>query len=202
VLAPFGRAARRALRSLAVRWIVVAAAAAGAAAQAAAVAADAEAARAAWGDTLEVVVAVRDLPAGRRLATGDVRVEARPVAVIPAEAVRAIPAGATLRALVVAGEVLVDSRVAPAGLSGVAALVPEGWRAVAVPTSGAGFGSPAPPLHVGDRVDLVAPDVVAAGALVVAVGDDAVTVAVPARDAPAVAEIVATMLVTIALRGA
>jgi len=61
---------------------------------------------------------------------------------------------------------------------------------------------PAPPLGVGDRVDLLAPDVVAAGALVVDVGEEAVTVAVPAEDADDVAAAVATSAVALALRGA
>jgi len=201
LLAPVRRTARRGRRSLALRWLLVAAAAALAAVQASALGAQAEAARQAWGEGVDVVVAARDLPAGRRVAATDVVVESRPQAVVPAGALSEPPVGSVLSAGVVAGEVLVGARVAPAGLGAVAALVPEGWRAVAVPTSASGFGPPAPPVTVGDRVDLLAPDVVASG-VVVAVGDDAVTVAVPARDAPAVADAAATVAVTLALRGA
>jgi hypothetical protein len=60
---------------------------------------------------------------------------------------------------VVAGEPLVAGRLAPDGLTGAAALVPEGYRAVSVPTASAGF----PPVALGDRVDVLAvlpPDLV------------------------------------------
>lgn len=191
----------RARSSVAVRWIAVALAAAVAAVQVSALGADAEARRRAWGDAVPVVVAVRDLAAGRVVGAGDVRVERWPDAVVPAAALGDPPVGATLLADVVAGEALVASRVAPGGLGRVAALVPPGWRAVAVPVS-AGFGAVAPPLTVGDRVDVLAPDLVAERAVVVAVDDDAVTVAVPAGDAPGVAEAAATAVVTLALRGA
>jgi hypothetical protein len=99
-------------------------------------------------------------------------------------------------------------RLAPEGLQGVAALVPTGWRALAMPA-----GRAALRLSVGDRVDLVAavdgttddasesPSfVLADNALVVAVDDESVTVAVPAEDAPRVALGIVTGSVVPALR--
>ncbi len=198
---PLRRTARRARRSLALRWSAVALAAGLAAAQAVRLGADAEAARAAWGDPVEVVVAARDLDAGDVVQAADVRTERWPSAVVPGGAVDEAPLGRVLSADVVAGEALVGARLAPDGLSGPAALVPDGWRAVAVPSS-AGFGAPVPPLRLGDRVDVLAPDLVAAGAVVVAVDDEVVTIAVSADDAPAVAEAMAVAVVVLALRGA
>jgi len=191
---------RRGRRSLVLRWGAVAGAAALAAMQASAVAADAEAARDSWGRGVDVVVAARDLAAGQRVGEGDVRVESRPAAVVPGSAVDDPPLGRVVTAAMAAGEVVVADRVAPAGLSAAAARIPDGWRAVAVPAGG--LGAVTPPLVVGDRVDLLAPDVVAEDAVVVAVADDAVTVAVPAADAPVVADALAVAVVTLALRGA
>ena len=85
---------------------------------------------------------------------------------------------------------------------GVAALLPEGHRAVAVPVDGAGLD-----LRVGDAVDVLAtfeaePTVVVAEGLpVVAIRDEAVTVAVPAKGAADLAYAVARAAVTLALSG-
>jgi Flp pilus assembly protein CpaB len=106
------------------------------------------------------------------------------------------------------GEAVLAGRLAPDGLRGVAALVPPGWRALALPV-----GPAALPLSVGDRVDLVAavggtdatesqsPSFVLAGnAVVVAVAERSVTVAVRAEDAPRVALGIVTGSVVLALR--
>jgi Flp pilus assembly protein CpaB len=125
---------------------------------------------------------------------------------IPAGALVGVPVGRTVATPVYAGEVLVEDRLAPAGSRGVAALVPEGWRAVAVPV-----GAAALPVLVGDRVDVLAvvdetvsgrdvpAYVVSSGALVVGVTDQAVTVAVPVDDAPSLAFAMAAGVVTLAL---
>jgi Flp pilus assembly protein CpaB len=90
------------------------------------------------------------------------------------------------------------SALAGRGPSAVAAALPEGTRAVAVPVSGA------LPVQAGDHVDVIAAGdplvegpfvegevagvtAVAETALVVDVADEAVTVAVPEADAPSVA---------------
>ena len=192
---------RRLRRSIAARWLLVAVAAGAVAVEASHITAQAEAERDAWGTPVTVAVAARDVDGGEVIRAADVRVEQRPAAVVPDGAVPAPPVGQVATAALVAGEVVVAARVAPAGLSPVAALVPDGWRAVAVPTSSSGLGAPAPPLAVGDRVDLLAPHTVAEGAVVVAVDEGAVTVAVPAGDVDDVAEATSAAVVTIALVG-
>lgn len=166
-------------------------------------------ARAGWGSTRRVAVLAHDLPAGHRLTPDDVRLEDRPVALIPDGALAEVPPDATLASLGVRDEVLVEERLAPAGMSSLAASLPHGTRAVAVPVE-PGF---APPVEVGDAVDLlvtVAPEVAGDGppgfvlaeaAPVVAVDDAAVTVAVPPDTAPKVAVALSTGAVTLALTG-
>lgn len=190
-------------------WACVGLLAVTAGAVVAAAAGSADEARASWGETRQVVVLARDLPAGHRLDGGDVRLEDRPVTVLPEGALTEVPAGGTLAAAVVSGEVLVEGRLAPAGLSRLAASLPPGTRAVAVPVE-PGF---APPLEVGDAVDLlvtVSPEaagdgppgfVLAHAASVVAVDDAAVTVAVPPDIAPKVAVALSAGAVTLALTG-
>jgi len=161
-----------------------------------------------WGPTRPVVVAARDLAPGDALGSGDVRVRRLPAAAVPAAALRAVPAGAvtTVRLPIVAGEAVVPARLAPAGLTGPAALVPAGWRAVAVPRGPAGT----PPLAVGDRVDVLAviegdgprDDALVEGATVVATGREADSVAVPAPDAPRLAWALTHGAVVLALAGA
>jgi pilus assembly protein CpaB len=135
-----------------------------------------------------------------------VALESRPEGVIPPGALSEPPVGRVALVALVPGEVLLDSRVAPEGLTGVAALVPEGWRAVAVPATTVTGAIPV--LDIGDRVDVLVtlgepPTVVVADdAVVVDVNDESVTVAVPRDDAPRVAFGVVAGGVTLALRGA
>jgi Flp pilus assembly protein CpaB len=177
-----------------------------------------EAARRSWGASRPVAVATRDLAPGDVLSPGAVEVRRLPEAVVPAGASASAPVGAVVRQPVVAGEPLVPARLAPDGLTGTAALVPEGFRAVAVPLGPTGV----PPLAVGDEVDVLAvvpPDLVAAEpggddrgsgpafplverALVVDVGEEAASVAVPQPDAPRVAFALAQGAVVLALAGA
>ncbi|HET7720977.1 MAG TPA: hypothetical protein VFK43_13500, partial [Acidimicrobiales bacterium] len=121
-----------------------------------------------------------------------------------------LPDDAVARTPVFAGEVLVRGRLAPTGLRGVAAALPPGSRAVAIPRD----PSTAPPVRVGDRVDvLVALPPEAAGggppgfavatdALVVAVEEAAITVAVERATAPRVAVALGQGAVTLSLVGA
>ncbi len=92
-----------------------------------------EAARRSWGASRSVAVATRDLAPGDVLSPSAVEVRRLPAAVVPAGASASAPVGAVVRQPVVAGEPLVPARLAPDGLTGTAALVPEGFRAVAVP---------------------------------------------------------------------
>lgn len=192
---------RRAFRSPLAWWACAALVAVLAAAQVGRLDDDAAARRAAWGTATVAVVAVRDLAPGDVVAADDVVVEQRPAAVLPAGSLGAPPVGRTVVAPILAGEAVVTRRLAPEGLSGVAALVPDGMRAVALPTAFEG-----PPLAVGDRVDVLATvdgptTVVAPDAVVVDVGEAAVTVAVPVGDLDAVAYAVARGTVTLALVG-
>lgn len=166
--------------------------------------------RSAWGASVRVLVAARDLAPGTQVSPGDVRWEARPRATVPRSALRSLPADATVREGILRGEVVVASRLARAGLSEVAARIASGMRAVAIPTE----PGTAPPLSIGDRVDvLVALPPEAAGdgppgftlvsdAAVVSVEDASVTVAVPLELAPRIAVALGQGAVTLALVGA
>lgn len=164
-----------------------------------------------YGPARVVPVATKALAPGDVIRSGDVTERAVPAGLIPRARVARRWVGHAVIAPVLAGEVVVDDRLAPAGLQGAAALVPPGGRAIAIPAGPGGR----PPLRIGDRVDVLATVaydsagtdtpptfVVAAAALVVAVDDagDLVTVAVPAEDAPRVAHAVTTATVTLALR--
>jgi len=189
-------------------WVVTGAIALASALVVASVVAQAEAAREGWGATEDVLVAVGPLEAGDPIYPSDVAVRARPVATLPASALRHLPTDAVAGAPVVEGEVLVAERLAGAGRSPAAVRLPPGTRAVAIPAE-AGL---TPPLAVGDLVDVLvalAGDeaerppgfTLVDGAAVVAVDDDAVTVAVPRADAPRVAVALGAGAVTLALVG-
>lgn len=165
--------------------------------------------RRAWGASEVVLVARHRLEPGEPVGAGDVELVERPVAVVPDGALHELPAGQRASALVESGEVVIRSRLAPAGLTGLAASLPPGSRAVAVPVE----PGTAPPLVVGDRVDVVVAlaaeaagagppgFVIAAGAQVVAVDDTAVTVAVSPPAAPRIAVALGQGAVTLALVG-
>jgi hypothetical protein len=86
---------------------------------------------------------------------------------------------------VLAGETIVAERLAPDGITGPMAIAPAESRALSIPTP-----SGRPPVSVGDRVDVVAVALdgttrtqrVATGAVVIAMTDDAVSVAVDADE--------------------
>jgi len=165
-------------------------------------------ARRTYGEQRTAVVATRSLPAGHRLAPGDVAVRPWPVGLLPPGALDDVAAadGRVVAAPMLEGEVVVGERLAPGGLSAVAALVPEGRRGVTVPAS-----AELPPLAVGDRVDLVAAFggldpgspavVVARGAPVVAVDERGATVAVTTEELPATALALSAQAVIVALDG-
>jgi len=168
----------------------------------------AEAAR--YGSLRRAVVALHALAPGDVVEARDVETRAVPVAFLPRDALTAPPTGRTVVVPVFPGQALVQDQVAPHGLRGVAALLPRGARAVALPV---GKGS-RPPVHRGDVVDVLAtfdPDTVpagddptfpvASGALVVDVAEESVTVAVRPEDAARVAFAVASGTVTLAVAG-
>lgn len=164
----------------------------------------AAAAAARYGSPSDVVVVRRDVAAGTRIERGDVERRAVPAAFVPPGAVTDAPVGRVAVVPLLRGQVVVASQLAPDGLSPVAALVPAGRLAVALPTGGL-----APPLRRGDLVDVLATFddgvdpptfVVTERAPVVAVRPDTVTVAVDAGDVERVAFAATTGVVTIVLR--
>lgn len=110
------------------------------------------AARHRWGDTRVVAVARHDLQPGEVVTAGAVRLRRLPAVSVAADALTEVPVGSVVRYPVGADEPLLAARLAPEGLTGVAALVPAGERAVALPVGPAAR----PPLRIGDRVDVLA----------------------------------------------
>ncbi len=162
---------------------------------------------AAWGPGVPAWVATVDLDAGDVLAPGDAVLVDRPGAAVPGAAVGDDPTGRTATAALAAGEVVLATRLAGPGATGPGALVPDGWRAVAVAQHDGVL-----PLEPGDVVDVVAAlgpgagsggggaVVVAAGAVVVHVAEDAtVAVAVPAGAVPRLAAALVSGVVRLAL---
>jgi len=215
---PLSVRARRAVVRPVVRRAAVAALALVTAVAVASLVGAAGSARDRWGTTRPVAVATRDLSPGDVVDAGAVDVRELPSGVLGEATMTDVPVGAVVRDPIMAGEPVAPVRIAPDGLTGAAALVPAGERAVAVPVGPAGV----PPLAVGDLVDVVT--VVPGGATgladgagdgsgapaftlveqaaVVDVGEQAVTIAVPERDAPRVAWAVANGAVVLALAGA
>lgn len=197
---------RRAFRSPRAWWACAAAVALLAALHVGRLDEEAAARRAAWGAATVVVVATADLDPGAVIGPDDVRLDRWPAAVVAPGAVTEPPVGRTVVAPILAGEAVAARRLAPEGLGAVAALLPDGARAVAIPTGG-GYGLDVPPVAVGDRVDVLATAdgpaaVLARAALVVHVGETATTVAVPETDLPAVTEALTRGTVALALVGA
>lgn len=171
------------------------------------VAGQAEAAAARYGATATAWVARTELEPGDRIDPGDVEAEARPAAFVPAGAVGEDPTGRRVAERIARGEVVGGHRLAGADRRGVAALVPDGWRALAVPAVDAAL-----PVEVGQRVDVLAAadagdgaprgTVVAEDGIVVHVAEDAtVTVAVAGADASRVVAALAGGYVSLALVG-
>jgi Flp pilus assembly protein CpaB len=169
----------------------------------------ADAARRRWGEGHAVVVATRELAIGALIGPDDVTIASWPDAVVPAGALRDPPIGRTVTATIEPGEAVGGARVAPEGLHGIAALVPRGSRAMAIPIGGA-----APAVAPGDTVDLIAgfdavatgngeaPSFpVATGALVLGVDEHQVVVAVMEADVPRVAFAITAGTVVVAVRG-
>jgi Flp pilus assembly protein CpaB len=161
----------------------------------------AEARSARYGDIVLVPVATRPLRLGATVRSGDITMRAMPRAFVPEGAVVRDATGRTVIVPVVAGEVVLAAKLAPAGLNGVAALLRPGERALAVPV-----GPGTPPLALGDRVDVLAtaPDsgttaLVADGARVLGIDERAVTIAVRPANAAPVAAALAAGTITLAL---
>jgi Flp pilus assembly protein CpaB len=157
-----------------IRWLPIATCATGLVISVAGHTADADAIRAEWGETRTVWVAASAIDAGEPI---EAKLVGLPAVAVPDEAAEEV-AGRVARQRLVAGEVVTSADVAgPADL----ALLPAGWRAVAVsesPASGAG---------VGETVDVASEGlVIAAHAVVLERFDDTTVVGVRAEVAPLV----------------
>jgi SAF domain len=150
-----------------------------------------EAARRSWGVTRPVVVAVADVAPGEQL-DDLTEVHPRPAPMVPAEAMSELPADATARQLIAAGEIVMSHDVA--ATDGPQALIPDGWRAVAV-------AEPVPSgAAVGDEVAVASGGIVVADeGVVVGALAEGVLVAVPAEVAAQVAQASATGELTLLL---
>jgi Flp pilus assembly protein CpaB len=146
------------------------------------------------GPHVEVAVVARPVRAGTALSGADVRTTRLPTVAVPDAAPAARPIGQTARVDLVPGEVLLASRL---GSRGVAAMLPAGARALAVPRAAG-----TPPLEPGQHVDLLADGgVIVTAASVLAIDESGTTVAVPEAAAPVVAQAIAAGSVTLALAG-
>ncbi len=159
------------------------------------------------------LVVTAPIAAGEALTDANTAIRTRPAGDLPEDALAERPVDASASIDLVPGEVVLTARLAPAGLSPAAALLPAGYRGLAVPQTEGGL-----PVTPGDRVDVVAlgsldlaadPGAARAGAagasvhtgVVVAVGEEAVVVGVPAGEVPALAAALADGRVQLALRG-
>lgn len=183
-----------------VYWALVALVAAAVASVTTGMVRDATASVRRFGAMVEVPVAARSVPMGTVLGAGDVAWRSLPAGVLPAEELERSPVGRTAWVPLVEGEALVVSKFAPLGSSGLAALLPAGARALAVPSV---TGNPS--LQRGDRVDVLVTidgsptEAVASGAMVLDVTPETVTVAVTTEDAPKVAFALSRGVVTLSL---
>lgn len=166
--------------------------------------AQAEAAR--FRPQVTVAVITRSVATGRAITDADFERRPWPRSLLPDSVPVADPVGRVALADLVPGDVVVAARVAPDGLRGNRALLPRGRKALAVAR-----GVATPRVRPGDWVDVLATFepgaagdedptfAVARRSLVIDVGDEAVTVAVTADEAPRVAYALAVGTVTLVL---
>lgn len=198
---------RRLARSPLVYWVTVVALACITAATVSRLVGRAGAEAARFGHLRSVVIAVASMEAGAVVRPGDVTLQSVPAAFLPDGALGSASAavGRTVVVPLFRGAPVVAGNLAPNGLAGIAALLPTGARAVAVPT-----GAESVPLRRGDRVDVLAtfdpPPAgeeptfpVAEAALVVDVGPESASVAVGPDEAKRVAYALAAGRVTLAI---
>lgn len=158
----------------------------------------------AYGSRHSVPVAAHDLAIGTQIEEGDVTWRALPLALVSGDVVDE-PVGRTVTATVLTGEAIIAERVGPDGVRGPMALAPQNARAVAIPV-----GESRPPVALGDLVDVLAVALdgvsraqrIASSAVVVAVTDEAVTVAIDLDELPATARAALESTAVIALVGA
>ncbi|MFM8625487.1 MAG: hypothetical protein ACKOCC_00870 [Actinomycetota bacterium] len=136
----------------------------------------ARAAREQWATEIPALLAVRSIGADEEIDAGAVISVSLPRALAAEDALSALPSGARLAVDVAPRTVITDGLLAKD-----VAVVPEGWRTVAIPDDVV-----APPLSVGQSVDVVANGLsLAEGAVVASL--DPLTVAVDPGAAAVVA---------------
>lgn len=200
---------RRLTRSPAAYWLAVAGLALFTGLTVARTIESGRAAVARFGSLRTAVVAARPVAMGAVLGPADVVERRIPLAFLPEGWTPAATGavGRTVLVPLVPGQAVLRTHLAPAGLEGVAALLPPGSSAVAVPT-----GSASPPLRRGDHVDVLAtfdrgqggtqPPTfpVARDATAVDVAEDRATLAVTPDEAARVAYALAHGVVNLAVR--
>lgn len=112
----------------------------------------AERGRAAWGRTVDVMVARHDLDAGETIGPGAAALERWPVGLVAEGALHELPSGRRLAAPVRAGELIVDRRLAAADAGPTGAALARDEVVVSLP-----LGSPPAAPAPGDHVDVYAP---------------------------------------------
>ena len=156
----------------------------------------------ALGPTTQVAVVVGDHAGGEQLDDADVELRDVPRSAVPADALTAAPHDRRLRTDVRAGEVLTSGRFAAGGRSEIAAQIPPGRQAIAVPRTSAALD-----LRPGDQVALLglgssgASEVIVDDGLVVAATEGATTIAVPLGDVGDMADAVLAGTMTVVLSG-
>jgi Flp pilus assembly protein CpaB len=198
---------RRLTRSPLAYWLVVACLAGFTGLTASGLVSSARDQAAVYGRLRPVVIAARPVDVGAVVRPADVVVRDVPQAFLPEGRLPSAAAavGRTVVVPLFRGAPVLAANLAPDGLSGLAALLPPGTRAVAVPV-----GTASVPVRRGDRVDVLATfDPAPAGedptfpvaqaALVVDVGTESVAVAVDAEEARRVAFAVARGVVALSL---
>jgi len=157
--------------------------------------------RGAYGTLRRVAVARHPLAAGALLGAADVSWRDLPALALPADPAPN-PVGRTTLAPIAAGQVLTSAQLSDGRARGLAALVPPGEQAVAVPLADHALG-----LAPGDRVEVVAPardgngtgHVVVRDAPVLQVGSGRVVLAVGDDEIDALADALAAGQPVIAL---
>lgn len=156
-----------------------------------------------YGSTVTVAVATRSMPAGSELADDDLTMTVLPASMVPLGALRSRHSHATLRSDVVAGEVLLTSRVTGQPASPAAAQLRHHERGIAVPLPDAHLD-----LQRGDLVDLLAfteqgtTAVISHRARVLSARDRTAVVAVDESDMAALGDALVADTVSLALIGA
>ncbi len=167
-----------------------------------------------WGSSRQVWVVRHHVAAGTVIGVDDMSLARRPKRLVPVGALDAgrSPVGQAARVELSVGEVVLRDRLSRSGAVGVAAMVDNGRRAIAMKND-----ESMPSLHAGDRVDILATfDVgdsveeapstapsfaVATNASVLAVSSRTITLSVTTREAPRLAFALARAAVTVSLRG-